>query len=67
MNDLKIKDLRFKYIDYSDRVMVVFATNATNKTLNEALEHMAEWDKDRFKALVEREGFMIDFIRFETY
>lgn len=64
---MKFKDIKLKYLDYQDKVMVNIATNATNKVLDDTLKVMDEWDKDLFKLNIEKQGFMIEYIQFDTY
>lgn len=67
LNEMKFKDIKLKYLDYQDKVMVNIATNATNKVLDDTLKVMDEWDKDLFKLNIEKQGFMIEYIQFDTY
>jgi hypothetical protein len=65
--DMKFKEMKLKYLDYNGRVMVNIVTNATNKVLEDALKQMDDWNKDLFKSNIEKQGYMIEYIQFNTY
>lgn len=67
MLDMKFKDLKFKYLDVGGRVMVNIVTNATNKVLEDTLKLLDDWNKDLFKSNIEKQGYMIEYIQFNTY
>ncbi len=67
MIDMKFKDLKFKYLDVEGRVMVNIVTNATNKVLEDTLKLLDTWNKDLFKLNIEKQGYMIEYIQFNTY
>lgn len=67
MLDMKFKDLKFKYLDVEGRVMVNIVTNATNKVLEDTLKLLDDWNKDLFKSNIEKQGYMIEYIQFNTY
>ena len=67
MIDMKFKDLKFKYLDVDGRVMVNIVTNATNKVLDDTLKLLDTWNKDLFKSNIEKQGYMIEYIQFNTY
>ena len=67
MVDMKFKDLKFKYLDVEGRVMVNIVTNATNKVLDDTLKLLDTWNKDLFKLNIEKQGYMIEYIQFNTY
>ena len=67
MVDMKFKDLKFKYLDVEGRVMVNIVTNATNKVLDDTLKLLDTWNKDLFKSNIEKQGYMIEYIQFNTY
>jgi hypothetical protein len=67
MIDMKFKDLKFKYLDVDGRVMVNIVTTATNKVLDDTLKLLDTWNKDLFKSNIEKQGYMIEYIQFNTY
>ena len=67
MIDMKFKDLKFKYLDVEGRVMVNIVTTATNKVLDDTLKLLDTWNKDLFKSNIEKQGYMIEYIQFNTY
>jgi len=67
MDNMKFKDMKLKYLDYNGRVMVNIVTNASNKVLDDTLKLIGEWNKDVFKSNIEKQGFMIEYIQFNTY
>lgn len=67
MVDMKFKDLKFKYLDVDGRVMVNIVTTATNKVLEDTLKLLDDWNKDLFKLNIEKQGYMIEYIQFNTY
>lgn len=67
MLDMKFKDLKFKYLDVDGRVMVNIVTTATNKVLDDTLKLLDTWNKDLFKSNIEKQGYMIEYIQFNTY
>lgn len=67
MVDMKFKDLKFKYLDVEGRVMVNIVTTATNKVLEDTLKLLDDWNKDLFKSNIEKQGYMIEYIQFNTY
>jgi hypothetical protein len=67
MIDMKFKDLKFKYLDVDGRVMVNIVTTATNKVLDDTLKLLDAWNKDLFKSNIEKQGYMIEYIQFDTY
>ena len=67
MIDMKFKDLKFKYLDVDGRVMVNIVTTATNKVLDDTLKLLDAWNKDLFKSNIEKQGYMIEYIQFNTY
>lgn len=66
--DMKFKDIKLKYLDFEGRVMVNIITNASNKVLEDTLKLLEDgWNKDVFKSNIEKQGFMIEYIQFNTY
>ena len=69
---MEFKEIKLKYLDYEDKVMIVLLTNAPNKALNDSLKETLEanegsWHRELFKKKVERTGYLLDYVNFDLY
>lgn len=64
---MKFKEYKVKYLDYQGKVMINVITTATNKVLEDALSEMPEWNKDFFKHKINKAGFILEYVQFDTY
>ena len=67
MEDARFKDLKFKFLDFQGKVMIIVATNATNKVLDETVSTMEQWNKELFKGIITKQGFMLEYVDLNTY
>ena len=67
MEDLKIKDLKWKYIESHGKVTVEMITNAPNKVLDETLKQLESWNRELFKREIQKQGFDLEYVDLKTY